>query len=272
MKLQISENFRGTKMTDSLYIAATGMHTQQEQINVISNNLANVNTPGFKSSNISFADLMYRDINSNDAIGQTGPGAYEMGSGSAVSGTTKTFTLGDVKATDRSLDIAISGDGFLEVNLLDGSKAYTRNGSLSISAEGLLTTNDGFEISPAVQIPADATDIVITPDGRVQAAIPSESALVDVGQIELVNFISAENLRPIGNNLYVPTEDSGDAIIGRPGVDNLGALSQGFLESSNVNLINELTSLILAQRAYEINSKVIQASDEMLSLSNSMRR
>jgi flagellar basal-body rod protein FlgG len=195
-----------------------------------------------------------------------------MGSGSAIAGTTKTFTLGDIKATDRSLDIAINGEGFLEVNLLDGSRAYTRNGSLSVSAEGLLTTNDGFEITPAVQIPEDATDIVITADGRVKAAIPSENSLVDVGQIDLVKFISAENLRPIGNNLYVPTDDSGDAIIGRPGEENLGSISQGFLESSNVNLISELTSLILAQRAYEINSKVIQASDEMLSLSNGMRR
>lgn len=259
-------------MTDSLYIAATGMHTQQEQINVISNNLANVNTPGFKSSNISFADLMYRQVSNNNPVTQTNSSAYEMGSGSAISGTTKTFTLGDIKATDRSLDIAINGDGFLEVDLLDGSKAYTRNGSLSISAEGLLTTNDGFEIAPAVQIPEDATDIVITTDGRVKAAIPSESSLVDVGQIDLIKFISAENLRPIGNNLYVPTADSGDAIIGRPGEDSLGSISQGFLEASNVNLISELTSLILAQRAYEINSKVIQASDEMLSLSNGMRR
>jgi flagellar basal-body rod protein FlgG len=259
-------------MTDSLYIAATGMHTQQEQINVISNNLANVNTPGFKSSNISFADLMYRQVNNNNPVTQTDSSAYEMGSGSAIAGTTKTFTLGDIKATDRSLDIAINGEGFLEVNLLDGSRAYTRNGSLSVSAEGLLTTNDGFEITPAVQIPEDATDIVITADGRVKAAIPSENSLVDVGQIDLVKFISAENLRPIGNNLYVPTDDSGDAIIGRPGEENLGSISQGFLESSNVNLISELTSLILAQRAYEINSKVIQASDEMLSLSNGMRR
>lgn len=256
-------------MTDSLYIASTGMHSQQELINVISNNLANVNTPGYKSSNISFVDLMYREVNNN----RLAPVAsYELGSGAAVSGTTKSFTLGDIKSTDRSLDVAINGDGFIEVNLLDGSKAYTRNGSLNISSEGMLMTRDGYELSSAVQIPEDSTDIIITSDGRVQAAIPSESSPVDVGQIDLFKFVSEENLMPLGNNLYVPTEDSGDVIVGRPGEDGLGVLAQGFIEASNVNLINELTSLILAQRTYEINSKVVQATDEMLSLSNNMRR
>lgn len=259
-------------MTDSLYIAATGMHSQQELINVISNNLANVNTPGFKTGSISFSDLMYREINDQGLIGSVTGGSYEKGSGSTISGTSKSFTLGDIKSTDRSLDVAINGDGFLEVNLMDGSKAYTRNGSLSISGEGLLTANGGYEISPVIQVPEDATDIVISGDGRVQASIPGQSALIDIGQIDLVKFVSAENLKPVGGNLYLPTENSGDAIIGRPGEDGLGTLSQGFLESSNVNLINELTNLILAQRAYEINSKVIQASDEMLSLSNGMRR
>ncbi|MCW8932929.1 MAG: flagellar basal-body rod protein FlgG [Gammaproteobacteria bacterium] len=256
-------------MSDSLYIASTGMHVQQGQINVISNNLANVNTPAYKKSSASFSDLMYREINKTTSMSSN---THEIGSGAAITGTSKTFTQGEVKATERALDIAINGDGFFEVNLLDGSKAYTRNGSLNVSSESLLTTNDGFELSPPIQIPEDATDIVITTDGRVQAAIPSEDGLIDIGQIELVNFVSTEHLKPVGNNLYLPTNDSGDGLIGKPGEDNLGVLAQGFLESSNVNLINELTDLILAQRAYEINSKVVQISDELLSLSNNMRR
>lgn len=259
-------------MTDSLYIAATGMHIQQGQIDVISNNLANVNTPGYKKSTVSFSDLMYREVNRHGPTSKSSFGSYELGSGSTITGSTKTFTMGDMKATDRSLDIAINGDGFLEVDLLDGRKAYTRNGSLQISGEGVLTTNNGYDISPAIQIPSDATDVVITTDGRVQVAIPDEPELINVGQIELVSFVSTEHLKPIGNNLYLPSEDSGDSLIGRPGEDDLGTLAQGFIESSNVNLINELTNLILAQRAYEINSKVIQASDELLTLSNNMRR
>jgi len=259
-------------MTDSLYIASTGMHTQQESINVISNNLANVNTPAFKKSKISFVDLVYKPVNEQNTAAPFLDSSYELGSGAAISGTSKSFTLGEIKTTDRALDIAINGDGFIEVDLLDGSKAYTRNGSLSINAESLLTTNDGFVLSPSIQIPEDSTDVVIGTDGKVQVSIPDESELIEVGQIDLVKFISAENLKPIGNNLYLPTADSGDAIFGTPGEDGLGIVAQGFLESSNVNLIEEMVNLILAQRAYEINSKVIQASDEMLTLSNNMRR
>jgi flagellar basal-body rod protein FlgG len=258
-------------MTDSLYIAATGMHAQQEQIDTIANNLANVNTPGFKKSSISFVDLMYREVNQSNTSTQ-GEFSSILGSGTAVSGSNKVFTTGEIKATDRSLDIAINGNGFLEVNLLDGNKAYTRSGSLAVSEEGMLMTNNGFELSSSIQIPSDATDVVINKDGRVQVSIPSETDLVEVGQLELVDFVSAESLKPIGNNLYSSTADSGDAIIGNPGEEGLGGLSQGFLESSNVNLVNEMVNLILAQRAYEINSKVIQASDEMLTLSNNMRR
>ncbi len=259
-------------MTDSLYIASTGMHTQQEQINIISNNLANVSTPAFKKSKISFIDLMYREVNEQNKGVPFMNASYEVGAGAAISGTNKVFTMGEVKATDRSLDVAINGDGFIEVELLDGTRAYTRNGGLQINEESLLTTNDGFVLSSSIQVPEDASDIVISEDGRVQVAIPDESGLIEVGQIELVKFVSAENLKSLGNNLYVPTGDSGDAIVGTAGNDGLGTLQQGFLESSNVNLVEELVSLILAQRAYEINSKVIQASDEMLTLSNNMRR
>lgn len=259
-------------MSDSLYIAATGMQTQQQQINVISNNLANVNTPAFKKSSVSFVDLVYRTLNADNRSGPLPANSSDIGSGSAISGTSKTFTLGDIKTTGNPLDVAINGDGFIEVELLDGAKAYTRNGSLSINSESLLTTSDGFVLSPSIQVPEDSIDIIINPDGRVEVSIPDETDLVEIGQIDLVKFVSAENLKSLGNNLYLPTEDSGDAILGVPGEEGLGVLAQGFQESSNVNLIEEMVNLILAQRAYEINSKVIQATDEMLTLSNNMRR
>lgn len=259
-------------MTDSLYIAATGMHTQQELINVISNNLANVNTPGYKKSKISFVDLMYKDANPTQGIPEEGQAAFEMGSGSAVAGVTKSFSMGEIKASERSLDVAINGEGLFEVNLLDGSKAYTRSGSLNINADGYLTANNGYQLASQIQIPDGTTNVVITSDGRVQAAVQGETGLVEIGQLELANFVSAEYLKPMGNNLYVPTAESGDALVGRPGEDNLGSIQQGFLESSNVNLIDELVTMMLAQRAFEINSKVIQVSDELMSLSNNMRR
>lgn len=259
-------------MTDSLYIAATGMQTQQEALNVISNNLANVNTPGYKKSKISFVDLMYRDANSAQALSSNGNEIYQMGSGSAVAGVSKTFSMGDIKASERQLDVAINGEGLFEVNLLDGSKAYTRSGSLSVSADGYLATNNGYQLSTQIQVPDGTTSMVITTDGNVKAAVQGESGLISIGQIELAHFVSTENLKPLGNNLYLPTAESGDAMVGRPGEDNLGNIQQGFLESSNVNLIDELVTMMLTQRAFEINSKVIQVSDEIMSLSNNMRR
>lgn len=259
-------------MTDSLYIASTGMHIQQEQINVISNNLANVSTTAFKKSNISFVDLVYRTVNAGNNAPTLVDSSYIIGSGAAISGTNKTFTLGEIKTTERALDVAINGDGFIEVDLLDGTRAYTRNGSLSINSESLLTTSDGYVLSSSIQIPQDALDVVIGTNGIVEVTLPDEAGLIQVGQIELVKFVSTENIKPLGDNLYLPTDDSGDAIIGSPGEDGLGVLVQGFLEASNVNLVEEMVNLILAQRAYEINSKVIQATDEMLTLSNNMRR
>ena len=259
-------------MTDSLYIAATGMHTQQEIINTISNNLANVNTPGYKKSRISFVDLMYRDANQTRAAAEDGIASYEMGSGSAVAGISKSFSMGDIKASERQLDVAINGEGLFEVNLLDGSKAYTRAGSLNISSEGYLTANNGYQLSSQIQVPEGTTNVVITSDGKVSAAVQGQTGLTELGQIELAHFTSTEYLKPLGNNLYVPTAESGDAMVGRPGEDNLGHIQQGFLELSNVNLIDELVTMMLAQRAFEINSKVIQASDEIMSLSNNMRR
>ena len=259
-------------MTDSLYIAATGMHTQQELINTISNNLANVNTPGYKKSRISFVDLMYRDVNPVRSATGEGSSDYEMGSGSAVAGITKSFSMGAIKSSERQLDVAINGEGLFEVNLLDGSKAYTRSGSLNVSSDGYLTANNGYQLSSQIQIPEGTTSVVIRSDGGVSAAVQGQTGLTELGQLDLANFTSAEYLKPLGNNLYLPTAESGDARVGRPGEDNLGQIQQGFLESSNVNLIDELVTMMLAQRAFEINSKVIQVSDEIMSLCNNIRR
>lgn len=257
-------------MSDSLYIAATGMHTQQEMLNVISNNLANLNTPGYKKSRISFVDLMYKDVSQPQTSADLS--AYQLGSGSAVAGVTKSFSMGEIKTTERQLDVAINGDGLFEVNLLDGSKAYTRNGSLNVSTDGYLTTNNGYQLSSLIHVPEGTTNLVIGSDGVVQAAIQGETGLVRIGQIELAKFTSTENLKALGGNLYLPTAESGDAMLGKPGEEGNGLVQQGFLEASNVNLIDEMVTMMLAQRAFEINSKVLQVSDEILSLSNNMRR
>jgi flagellar basal-body rod protein FlgG len=259
-------------MLDSLFIGATGMQAQQTQVDVISNNLANVNTMGFKRNRVSFEDLLYRGIARTNGIAGSQLGISRLGVGTAVSATGKVFVDGDLKETDAPLDVAIQGDGFIEVELPDGSSAYTRAGSLQVNADGLLTTIDGDVLHPDIRIPSDATAISIDKTGKVTATVPNESAAVDVGQIEMARFVNPGGLNPIGKNLYVANDKSGDAIIGKPGDSGFGTLSQGFLETSNVKLIEEMVNLVVAQRAYEINSKVVQAADEMLGLSNNLRR
>jgi flagellar basal-body rod protein FlgG len=259
-------------MLDSLYIGASGMQAQQTNVDVISNNLANVNTTAFKKNRVSFEDLMYRDVAKQNGLLGSADEAHRVGLGSGVSGTGKIFSMGELKQTGAPLDIAISGQGFLEVALPDGSSAYTRSGSLQVTREGFLATTDGFMLKSTIQIPADAKDIAIDSTGHVMVTVPTEKAPIEVGQIELANFVNPIGLNPVGNNLYLANEKSGDATVGKPGEDSLGTISQGFLESSNVKLVEEMINLIVAQRAYEVNSKVVQASDEMLQMSNNLRR
>lgn len=259
-------------MIDSLYIAATGMQAQQLNVDMISNNLANVNTVGFKKNRASFEDLMYREVTRTGKLLQRGDIAQRVGVGAAVVSTDKIFTTGDLKKTEAPLDLAIRGQGFFEVTLPNGNHAYMRSGSLQINKDGFLATTDGLLINPAVQIPTDATDLTIETSGRILAKVPNEVDKIEVGQIELANFVNPSGLNAIGDNLYLPTEKSGDAFFGKPGEDNFGTVAQGFLESSNVKLVEEMINLIVAQRAYEVNSKAIQASDEMLSMSNNLRR
>lgn len=259
-------------MLESMYIGATGMHAQQTNMDVIANNLANVNTAGYKKNRVEFEDLMYRAVPSARALLGSGEGHHLVGIGSAVSDTTKVFSLGKLKGTDNPLDVAIQGQGFLEVVLPDESLGYSRSGSLRVNENGVLSTADGYAVNPLVQVPADATELVIQPDGKVLAAVPGEQAPIEIGAIELARFVNPNGLAPRGDNVYVPSRDAGQVYYGIPGEDGFGALAQGYLESSNVDLTEELVNLILAQRAYEINSRVVQASDEVLSLANNMRR
>lgn len=259
-------------MSDSLYIAATGMHAQQLQIDVIANNLANVNTPGFKKSRVEFEDLMYRAINKTQALDGSETGNELVGVGTAVNNASKVFTMGDIKKTERLLDLAIQGEGFFEVLLEDGGYAYTRSGSLHVDSDGNLVNSNGYLLNPVIQVPNDATELLFKSDGTVHALVEGDANPVEIGQLELANFVNSSGLKPLGNNVYESTQESGEAYYNKPGENGLGGIAQGFIESSNVKLAEELTNLIIAQRAFEINSKVIQASDELLSIVNNLRR
>jgi flagellar basal-body rod protein FlgG len=259
-------------MLDSLYIGASGMHAQQTNVDVISNNLANVNTSAFKKNRVSFEDLMYRETSRQNGLLGASESVHRLGVGTGVSGTSKVFTAGELKKSDSPLDIAIRGQGFLEVSMPDGSSAYTRSGSMEVNRDGFLTTSEGYLLKPSIQIPGDATEIVIEPAGRVMVRIPADKELLEVGHLDLVNFTNPGGLNPNGGNLYLASDRSGDPQIGKPGENGFGTLAQSFLETSNVKLMEEMINLIIAQRAYEINAKVVQASDEMLAMSNNLRR
>lgn len=259
-------------MLESLYIAASGMHAQQMNVDVVSNNLANVNTTGFKKSRVDFEDLMYRNIARNNGLVGSTSSSYRIGLGAAIASTEKVFTAGDIKKTDGQLDLAIQGDGFFEVILPDGTRGYTRSGSFKLDEEGMLVTADGNKLSQSIQIPPDTTAILVGQNGEVSATVTGEVRPMNLGKIELATFQNPGGLNPLGNNLYLPTAQSGDAYVATPGERGAGKVMQGFIEASNVKLIEEMINLVIAQRAYEINSKVVQASDEMMSITNGLYR
>lgn len=258
-------------MLNSLYIGATGMQAQQLNIDAISNNLANVSTTGYKRSRVDFSDLLYRAVAST-ALGDPAAGVGRMGMGAAVAGTGKVFTVGDVKQTNQPLDVAVNGQGFLEVLMPDGSISYTRNGALQLNQDGKLVTQDGYPLAQSITIPPDAVKVRIDPNGQVYASLPAHIKPIELGQISLANFTNPAGLSAIGNNMYLATERSGEPMVGTPGENGTGMIQQGYLEGSNVQLVDEMVSLILAQRAYEINAKVVQASDQLLSISNNLYR
>ncbi len=260
-------------MLRSLTTAATGMMAQQLNIDVISNNLANVNTTGYKKVRAEFQDLLSQTIKPAGAQifqGTTQPVGIQIGLGTKTSATMREFSEGAFKATGGPLDVAIEGDGFFQVLMDDGSTAYTRDGSFKIDANGQLTTNDGFIIQPQVSIPIDAQEISITPDGTVSVKIAGDVNQNQIGSLTLTKFANPSGLSAIGRNLYLETSASGNPIESQPGQDGLGSLQQGFLEGSNVQMVDELINLIQAERAFEANSKLIKSSDNILQTLNRM--
>jgi flagellar basal-body rod protein FlgG len=260
-------------MMRALYTAASGMQTQQLNMDTISNNLANVNTTGFKTSRAEFQDLLYahlRPAGSIDATGQQIPVGIEVGNGAKASAITKIFTQGSAQNTGNTLDLMIQGDGFFQVSMPDGSIQYTRDGSFKADANGRVCTSEGYPLEPAVTIPSAATGVVVTSTGQVQITLPSPQPNQVVGQIQLARFTNPAGLSSQGQNLYTSTEGSGDARLEQPGVDGTGTLSQGFLETSNVQVTTEMVNLITCQRAYEVNTKAITASDQMLNDANQL--
>jgi flagellar basal-body rod protein FlgG len=252
-------------MNLSLYSAATGMEAQEMNLNTIANNLANVNTPGFKRSKIEFQDLLYQQPKSAGADSGSGdlvPTGIEIGNGTKVASTSKVFTQGQVNQTGQQLDIAIQGDGFFEVTQPDGTLAYTRDGSFKLNAENQVVTADGLPVASGFQtIQSGATAINISSSGSVTVTGPNGAQNF---QLTLVRFPNEPGLKSVGGNLYEETPGSGSPTTGQAGQDGFGSLQQGYLEASNVNIVEEMVNLITAQRAYEINSKSVQASDQML--------
>lgn len=260
-------------MNDSMYIAATGMVAHQKSVDAIANNMANISTQGYKKSRVNFEDLVYRGL-AGAASPDAANGAPTLlsGSGVGIAALTKSFTQGELKKTDAMFDVAIQGDGFMEVTLADGSLQYTRGGALTVNQDGLLATAGGLPLRPAVRVGTDVRQLTVQADGVVMAQSDSQSSAIEVGRIELAHFADASGLTPLGTNLYKATERSGDAIYGQPGEGPFGTLAQGYQESSNVNIVQEMVDLMVAQRAYESSVKVIQASDEMLAMGNNLRK
>lgn len=254
--------------------AATGMIGQQAMVDVISNNLANINTNGFKRSQVSFQDLMYvkmREAGTEVASGITSPGGIEIGSGVKVGSTVKVYTAGELENTGRPLDVAIAGEGFLQVSMPTGELNFTRDGSLQLNANGQLVTVTGYTIEPAITIPSDAVAITIGKEGSVSATNSSGSVSV-VGTLQLARFPNPSGLTAKGDNLLAETEASGSPTVGQAGSSGFGTFQSCFLEKSNVQMVTELVNLITAQRAYEVNSRTIQAGDDMLRTANQIVR
>jgi flagellar basal-body rod protein FlgG len=256
-------------MNDALYIAATGMQTQQVNVDTIANNMANATTPGFKRGRVNFQDLMYRGAAGAGA--EAAPPSLTQGTGVGVATLLKYFGAGELKTTDSPLDLAIRGDGFLEVQLPDGTLGYWRGGSLQATREGWLATAEGHVLQPQVQVGRDGQAWSIAPDGRVLSQ-DANGRQVELGRLQLHAFANAAALKPAGANVYKPTADAGEPMSGRAAQDGLGSLVPGAIEQSNVKLVDEMVNLMMAQRAYEMNVKVIQAADEMLGMSNNLRK
>lgn len=254
-------------MIRSLWISKTGLDAQQMQMDVISNNLANVSTSGFKKSRAVFEDLLYQNIRqagSQSSQQSQLPSGLQLGTGVKPVATERIFTQGNLQQTSNDKDVAIQGQGFFQILLPDGTTAYTRDGSFQVDSQGQLVTASGFPVQPSITIPANAQSLSIGRDGVVSITTPNSTATTQVGQIQVATFINPAGLQAKGENLYVETTASGNPNTNTPGTNGAGLLSQGYVETSNVNVVEELVSMIQTQRAYEINSKAITTSDQML--------
>lgn len=259
----------------SLSIAATGMMAQQLNVDVISHNIANMSTTGYKRQRAEFQDLLYQNLRrvgtSSSEDDTIVPSGVQIGLGVRTAAVSRVVTQGNLDNTERALDVAIQGRGYFRVQLPSGEDAYTRAGAFSLSPDGQVVTADGFEVAPGITVPEDALDITINAQGQVQVTTSGATAPQLVGQFDLVTFQNDSGLDPLGDNLFIESAASGAPTVAVPGDQGVGTLIQGFLETSNVNAVSEITSLITAQRAYEMNAKVITTSDEMMSVTSNLR-
>ncbi len=262
-------------MIRSLWTSATGMQAQALNLDVISNNLANVNTSGFKKSRAEFQDLLYETIRPAGTPSSQDtevPAGIQLGHGTRPSTVLKIFSQGNMENPQNELDLAIEGDGFFQITLPNGETAYTRDGAFKLDSDGRIVNSDGFTMEPEIAIPSDAMSISVGLDGTVSVLQAGESTPSEIGTIELARFINPAGLISMGKNLFIPSEASGNEMTGTAGEDGIGTLAQGFLEMSNVSVVDEMVNMITAQRAYESNSKAIQAADDMLQLANNVKR
>jgi len=261
-------------MIRALWSAATGMKAQQTNLDVIANNLANVNTSGFKKQRADFQDLVYqidREPGAPVEPGSTVPTGVQVGLGSRVVGTGRIMGQGSAQVTENPTDIMIQGPGFFQVVIPDGSIAYTRNGALKLDGEGQLVTTDGYLVEPSVSVPEDAVELTVSDTGVVSVRIPGDPLFQEVGQLELARFVNPAGMLAQGKSLFLETDASGAPMIASPGEDGMGTIIQGALEMSNVQVVEEMLAMITAQRAYEAGSKAVKTADDMLAIANSMK-
>lgn len=262
-------------MNPALRAAATGMMAQQTRTEIISNNLANVNTPGFKRSRAHFEDLLYQTVQGQQILGdpdaETAP-AIQVGRGTRLAGVQRMHQQGPLEQTNRNLDIAVEGEGFFQVQMPSGETTYTRDGSFQISDQGVLVTSGGQTLQPPIRVPSDAAELTISNTGVVSVRRGQDIQPTEIGRIELARFANPSGLLSLGQNLYAPTASSGQPVVGFPADEGMGRLQQGSLEGSNVEIVQEMVEMISAMRAYEINSKAIKTADEMGQIANNITR
>ncbi|WP_407523999.1 flagellar basal-body rod protein FlgG [Methylobacterium oryzisoli] len=260
----------------ALYAAATGMAAQELNVQVISNNIANLRTTGYKRQQAHFQDLLYQNLRrAGSATSDQGnqlPAGLALGSGVKTTSTARVMSQGTLSSTEKTYDVAIRGEGFFQITMPDGRTAYSRDGSFDLDSQGQVVTRDGYLLNPNITVPNNATSVTISASGVVQATVPGQTAPQNLGQLQMARFVNKVGLESIGDNLFVETLASGPAITGTPGSEGFGNLLQSYLEEANVNAVTEISSLIAAQRAYEMNSKVVTAADQMLSTTSQMFR